>query len=90
MHEPLLTADDLRTTTPATMPAVLDRLSGELSEHKFDAKHLLWTICNSRVYQLAGELQPSPDPDGQLCTHRAGRSVVSVELLDDLRPGVVE
>ena len=74
--------DDLRATNPAAMPAVLDRLARELSDHKFDAKHLLRTICNSRVYQLAGELQPSRDPDGQLCTHRVPRRLTAEVLLD--------
>lgn len=74
--------DDLRATNPAAMPAVLDRLARELSDHKFDAKHLLRTICNSRVYQLAGELQPTRDPDGQLCTHRVPRRLTAEVLLD--------
>ena len=74
--------DDLRATNPAAMPAVLDRLARELTEHKFDAKHLLRVICNSRVYQLAGELQPSRDPDGQLCTHRVPRRLSAEVLLD--------
>ncbi len=74
--------DDLRATNPAAMPAVLDRLARELADHKFDAKHLLRVICNSRVYQLAGELQPSRDPDGQLCTHRVPRRLSAEVLLD--------
>lgn len=74
--------DDLRATNPAAMPAVLDRLAREFSDHKFDAKHLLRVICNSRVYQLASELQPSRDPDGQLCTHRVPRRFTAEVLLD--------
>ncbi len=74
--------DDLRATNPAAMPAVLDRLARELTEQKFDAKHLLRVICNSRVYQLASELQPSRDPDGQLCTHRVPRRLTAEVLLD--------
>ncbi len=74
--------DDLRATNPAAMPAVLDRLARELSDHKFDAKHLLRVVCNSRVYQLASELQPNRDPDGQLCTHRVPRRLTAEMLLD--------
>lgn len=74
--------DDLRATNPAAMPEVLDRLAREFTDHKFDAKHLLRTICNSRVYQLASELQPSRDPDGQLCTHRVPRRLSAEVLLD--------
>lgn len=74
--------DDLRATNPAAMPAVLDRLAREFTDHKFDPKHLLRVICNSRVYQLASELQPTRDPDGQLCTHRVPRRLSAEVLLD--------
>ncbi len=74
--------DDLRATNPAAMPTVLDRLARELTEHKFDAKYLRRVICNSRVYQLVGERQPTRDPDGLLCTHRVPRRLSAEVLLD--------
>ncbi len=48
--EPL---DDMRATNPASNPELLDALADELVKSKFDLKHLLKTIFNSRAYQLS-------------------------------------
>src|SRR5205814_9705962 len=45
--------DDMRETNPPSNPELLDALAKDFIEHKFDVKHLLRTICNSRVYQLS-------------------------------------
>lgn len=74
--------DDMRATNPASLPALLDRLAADFAAHHFDAKHLLRTICNSRVYQLAAELNPQRDVDGQLFTHRIPRRLPAEVLLD--------
>ncbi len=74
--------DDLRGTNPASMPALLDALARDFTDHHYDAKHLLRTICNSRVYQLAAELNPQRDLDGQLFTHRVPRRLSAEVLLD--------
>ena len=49
--EPL---DDMRATNPATNPELLDALADDFVKAKFDLKHLLRTIFNSRAYQLVG------------------------------------
>ena len=46
--EPL---DDMRATNPSTNPELLDALAKDFAEHKFDLKHLLRTILNSRAWQ---------------------------------------
>jgi len=74
--------DDLRATNPAAMPLLFDKLCRDFAEHQFDPKHLLRTICNSRVYQLAAELDPQRDHDGQLFTHRVPRRLSAEVLLD--------
>lgn len=74
--------DDLRATNPASMPELLDALARDFTEHHYDARHLLRTICNSRVYQLAAELHPNRDADGQLFTHRVPRRLSAEVLLD--------
>ena len=74
--------DDMRATNPASLPALLDVLSKDFVEHRFDVKHLLRTICNSRVYQLASELNPPRDADGTLFTHRVPRRLSAEVLLD--------
>jgi hypothetical protein len=48
--EPL---DDLRATNPASNPELLDALAKDFVQHKFDVKHLLKMIFNSRAYQLS-------------------------------------
>ncbi len=74
--------DDMRATNPASLPTLLDPLSKDFVEHRFDVKHLLRTICNSRVYQLAPELNPPRDTDGVLFTHRVPRRLSAEVLLD--------
>ena len=76
--------DDMRATNPASFPALLDALAKDFAEHHFDAKYLLRTICNSRVYQLATELNPDRDFDGQLFTHRIPRRMSAEVLLDSI------
>ena len=76
--------DDMRATNPASLPGLLDALAKEFVEHHFDSKHLLRTICNSRVYQLAPELHPLRDADGHLFTHRVPRRLSAEVLLDAL------
>jgi hypothetical protein len=50
--EPL---DDLRATNPASNPELLDALADDFVKAKFDLKHLLRTILNSRAYQLSSD-----------------------------------
>jgi len=70
--------DDMRATNPASHPELLDMLSKELSSHGFDAKHLIRTICRSRVYQLTS----GPDENASLFTHRVPRRLPAEVLLD--------
>lgn len=79
LFEPI---DDQRATNPASNPALLDALARDFAEHGFDAKHLLRTICNSRVYQLEMEVAPERDKDGALFTHRVPRRMPAEVLLD--------
>jgi hypothetical protein len=47
--------DDLRETNPPSNPELLDRLAKDFLQHKYDVKHVIRTILNSRVYQLSAE-----------------------------------
>ena len=47
--------DDMRVTNPASNPALLDALAKDFTDHKFDLKNMIRTICNSTVYQLSAE-----------------------------------
>jgi Protein of unknown function (DUF1549)/Protein of unknown function (DUF1553) len=74
--------DDLRATNPPSNAALLDALAKDFADHKFDVKHLLRTICRSRVYQLAAERAPDRDRDGSLFTHRSLQRLSAEVLLD--------
>jgi hypothetical protein len=47
--------DDLRETNPPSNPELLDALAQDFIKHKFEVKHVIRAILNSRVYQLASE-----------------------------------
>jgi hypothetical protein len=58
--EPL---DDMRATNPASNPELLDALAKDFVEHKFDLKHVVRTIMNSRAYQLSAAVAPGNAAD---------------------------
>ena len=45
--------DDIRAGNPPTNPELLDWLTQDFISHKFDVRHLIRTICQSRTYQLS-------------------------------------
>lgn len=57
--------DDLRETNPPSNPELLDALARNFIQHKFDVKHVIRTILNSRVYQLSSEPGPQNKDDRQ-------------------------
>jgi hypothetical protein len=54
--------DDLRETSPATHPRLLDRLAEDLVRHDFDMRHLLKQIAMSAAYQR-GQRGTLPNDD---------------------------
>lgn len=48
--------DDMRATNPAVNPELLDALAKDFAEHKFDLKHLLKTILNSKAWQASSSV----------------------------------
>jgi len=79
LFEPI---DDMRATNPPTNPALLKALAKDFAEHGYDAKHLLRTIANSRVYQLQTNLTPEHDQAGEFFTHHPPRRMPAEVLLD--------
>jgi hypothetical protein len=43
--------DDIRAGNPPTNPKLLDKLTEDFIAHDFDVRHMVRTICKSRVYQ---------------------------------------
>lgn len=74
--------DDLRATNPASHPELLNVLAADFIQHGYDFKHLLRTICNSRVYQLGTNLNPERDRNGMFFTFHLPRRLPAEVLLD--------
>ncbi|MFO0821750.1 MAG: DUF1549 and DUF1553 domain-containing protein [Gemmataceae bacterium] len=79
--EPL---DDMRATNPATNPELLDALADDFVKAKFDVKHLLRTIFNSRAYQLAATPTDGNKIDAANIhfTYRTVRRLTAEQLAD--------
>ncbi len=74
--------DDLRATNPPSHPELFEALNADFVKHGLDTKHLIRTICNSRVYQLAAEVAPARDQDGMFYTHRRFSRLPAAVMLD--------
>src|SRR5439155_25308722 len=57
--------DDLRTSNPPTNPELWQALNKEFVSHKFDLKHLMRVILESRTYQLAAATKPGNETDAR-------------------------
>jgi Protein of unknown function (DUF1549)/Protein of unknown function (DUF1553) len=76
--------DDMRETNPPSNPALLDALAGDFIEHKFDVKHLLRTLCNSRTYQLSSVSNDFNRHDKQNHARFYGKRLLAEVLLDSV------
>ena len=47
--------DDLRETNPPSNPELLEALAREFRDHKFDIKHMIRLMVQSRAYQLSSD-----------------------------------
>jgi uncharacterized protein DUF1553/uncharacterized protein DUF1549 len=74
--------DDLRATNPASNEPLMDALSKDLVEHKFDLKHLMRTILNSRTYQLTSRPRPENKKDDRQYSRYFVRRLTAEQLLD--------
>ena len=74
--------DDLRETNPASNPELLDTLAKDFIDHKFDVKHIIRTILNSRVYQLSSEPTDANKYDQQNFARYYGRRLLAEVALD--------
>jgi uncharacterized protein DUF1549/uncharacterized protein DUF1553 len=74
--------DDFRATNPASHPALLDALAKDLVGHRFDVRHLIRLIMNSRTYQLASEPNDTNQSDEINYSHALVRRLGAEQLLD--------
>ena len=74
--------DDFRVTNPPTHPALLDAMAKDFIAHKFDMRHLMRTILNSRAYQLSAEPNESNRSDKLNYSHFGIRRLGAETMLD--------
>lgn len=76
--------DDMRATTPESVPGLLDALAKELADSKYDIKHVIRLILNSRTYQLSSLPNASNVADDRFFSRYAPRPMPAQVLLDIL------
>lgn len=74
--------DDLRDTNPPSNPELLDALTKDFVDRKFDVKHVIRTIVSSRVYQLSAEPTPHNRDDRQNFARFYARRLPAEVFLD--------
>lgn len=74
--------DDLRATNPPSNPELWQALSRELVAHRFDLKHLMRVILNSRTYQLSSTTRPGNAADVRFGSHSIARRLPAEVLAD--------
>ncbi len=76
--------DDLRASNPPTNPALWKALVGEFVGHRFDRKHLMRLLLNSRAYQLSSTTRLMNEKDTRFYSHYYARRLSAEVLLDAL------
>jgi hypothetical protein len=74
--------DDIRSTNPPINPALLDALTKDFIEHKFDVRHLMKQIVLSATYQRSSVPTDSNKSDEQNFSHMIPRRLPAEALLD--------
>jgi hypothetical protein len=74
--------DDLRASNPPSNPALWKALVDEFVAHKYDLKHLMRMILNSRVYQLRSATLAGNETDPRFYSHYYARRLPAEVLLD--------
>jgi hypothetical protein len=76
--------DDIRSTNPPINPALLDALTQDFIDHKFDARHLMKRIITSATYQRTSAPNDSNRNDEQNFSHSIPRRIPAEALFDSL------
>ena len=75
-------ADDLRPSTPPSNPPLFAALKAEFVKSKFDLKHVMRLILNSRAYQLSSSTRPTNAADTRFYSHYYARRLPAEVLAD--------
>ena len=76
--------DDMRVTTPPSVPGLLDALSADFVKSNYDIKHTIRVILNSRTYQTASDVNSTNKLDDKFFSHFLPRPMLGQVLLDAL------
>lgn len=76
--------DDLRTTNPPINPELLEALTKDFIEHRFDVRHLMRRIVTSQTYQRSSLANVSNRHDTLNFSHALPRRIPAEALLDSL------
>ncbi len=79
--------DDLRASNPPTNPELWAALNKEFVSHKFDLKHVMRAILNSRTYQLTSATRPANATDARFYSHYYALRLPAEVLLDAISQG---
>lgn len=74
--------DDLRATNPPSNPELWKSLQRDFVANKFDLKHLMRVILNSRTYQLSSGTKPGNEADARFYSHYYARRLPAEVMLD--------
>jgi hypothetical protein len=74
--------DDFRLSNPPVNPELLDALARDFVAHKFNLKHLVRIIMNSRTYQTSAQPNDTNREDEINFSHAIIRSLQAEQLLD--------
>lgn len=74
--------DDMRATNPPSNVALMQALAADFRDSKFNLKHLMRTIMNSRLYQLDSQPTPANAADSRFYSHYTVKRIGAEALLD--------
>jgi hypothetical protein len=74
--------DDFRPTNPPSHPELLDALAKDFIDHRYDVKHLIRTVMNSRTYALSAEPNATNADDEINYARALPRRMTAEQLLD--------
>jgi len=76
--------DDFRDSNPPSNDELLDALAKDFAAKKFDLRHLVRTIMNSRTYQLSAQPNDTNKDDAKYFSHAVTKLLSAEQLLDAL------
>jgi hypothetical protein len=74
--------DDFRESNPPTNAPLLEALTKDFITHRFDLRHVVRTIMNSRTYQLSAVANDTNRDDETNFPHALSRPLQAEQLLD--------